>query len=84
MYICGRLVGTREACEVWDRRFGRRCGVLGVSAVEDVIELGDGIAAFDTDWHAAVIRSVTWLSLLASLKSSRSMALKKSRLARLH
>lgn len=71
LYICGRLVGTREACEVWERRFGRWCGALGVSAVEDVIELGDGVATFDTDWHAAVMRSVTWLSLLASLKSSR-------------
>ena len=27
------------------------------AAVEDVVELGDGIAAFDADWHDAWVRA---------------------------
>ena len=31
--------------------------VAGVAAVRDVVELGDGVAAFDTDWHLANIEN---------------------------
>ncbi len=30
-----------------------RSGGFVISAMEDVVELGDGIATFDTDWHNA-------------------------------
>ena len=52
--IGARLVRAREACEVWDRRFRRGCCTFGVSAVKNVVKLGDGIAAFYAYWHAAV------------------------------
>ena len=57
--LCAHI-GLRGAEQVRHGRFGSRCGALVVSAVEDMVKLGDGIAAFNADWHAARILWVTW------------------------
>ena len=51
--VRGSLVGVRGARQIWVRWFGGRCGAL--VATQDMIQLGDGIAAFDADWHAALL-----------------------------
>lgn len=35
-------------------------GGFGVAAVEDVVELGDRVAAFDADWHGCRCGHLTW------------------------
>ena len=57
--LCAHI-RLRGAEQVRDGRFGSGCGALVVSAVEDVIELGDGIAAFNADWHAVRMLWITW------------------------
>ena len=52
-------IGLGGAEQVRYGRFGSGCGALVVSAVEDVVELRDGIAAFNADWHAARMLWVT-------------------------
>ena len=56
-------VGLRGAEQVRHGRFGSGCGALVISAVEDVVKLGDWIAAFNADWHAARMLWVTWWSV---------------------
>lgn len=41
----------------------RRSGGFVISAMEDVVELRDGIATFDTYWHNALERIFTSLLL---------------------
>ena len=56
--LCAHI-GLRGAEQVRHRGFGGGCGALVVSAVKDVVKLGDGIAAFNADWHTARILWVT-------------------------
>ena len=56
-------VGLRGAEQVRHGRFGSGCGALVISAVEDVVKLGDWIAAFNANWHAARMLWVTWWSV---------------------
>ena len=52
-WSCGiriRSGGWRSAIEVR----GRSRVIRFLGAVEDVVELGDWVAAFDADWHALV------------------------------
>ena len=60
--LCAHI-GLRGAEQVGHGGFGSGCGALVASAVEDVVELGDGIAAFNADWHAARMLWVTWWSV---------------------
>ena len=51
---CGRLVlrcCAAAGCRGRGRCCVRGCGGLGGGAMQDVVELGDRIAAFDADWH---------------------------------
>ena len=57
--LCAHI-GFRGAEQVRHGGFGGGCGALVVSAVKDVVKLGDGIAAFNADWHTARILWVTW------------------------
>ncbi len=47
-----------------------------VSAVEDVIKLRDGIAAFNADWHAARMLWVTWWRVLVVMKIAGGRSLR--------
>ena len=58
-FLCAHI-GLGGAEQVRYGGFGSGCGTLVVSAVEDVVELRDGIAAFNADWHAARMLWVTW------------------------
>ena len=57
--LCAHI-GLRGAEQVRHGRFGSGCGALVISTMEDVVKLGDGIAAFNANWHAAWILWVTW------------------------
>jgi len=52
--IRGSFLGARCTCEVRDGGFGSRRDAFVVAAVEDMVELGDWVAAFYADWHAAL------------------------------
>ena len=52
-------VSLRGTEQVRHGGFGSGCGALMISAMEDMVKLGDGIAAFNADWHAARILWVT-------------------------
>lgn len=53
----------------------RWSGGFVISAVEDVVELRDGIATFDTYWHSALERVFTWLFLCSYLGKVRGISL---------
>lgn len=58
LHIRWSFLWAWSTCEVWDGGF-RSGRAFGIAAVEDMVELGDGVAAFDADWHTALETFIT-------------------------